>query len=179
MNKLDPPVGPDDPVRGNPDALVTLVEYGDFECPYCGRAHLALQEVERRMGDDLRFVHRHFPLAQIHPHALLAAEAAEAAGAQGKLWPMHDLLYEHQSALEVDDLIAYAHALGLDTARFTDDLVSHAHLHHVEHDYQSGVRSGVHGTPMFFINDVLYEDSWDPDSITLALRAAAIRAKAA
>src|SRR5262245_43150826 len=99
MSKLNPPVGPEDHVRGSPDALVTLVEYGDFECPYCARAHLVLQEVERRLGRDMRFVFRHFPLAEKHPHALAAAEAAEAAGAQGRFWQMVDALYEDQDAL--------------------------------------------------------------------------------
>ncbi|APR78617.1 Na+/H+ antiporter NhaA [Minicystis rosea] len=179
MSKLNPPVGPNDHVRGSPDALVTLVEYGDFECPYCGRAHLALQEVERRMGRDMRLVFRHFPLAELHPHAVAAAEAAEAAGAQRKFWPMHDMLYENQNALEIEDLVGYANALGLDTEQFTGDLVSHAHLGRVQRDFQSGVQSGVRGTPTFFINDVLYEDSWDPDTLTIALRAATIRAKAA
>lgn len=179
MSKLNPPVGPDDHVRGNPDAPATLVEYGDFECPYCGRAHLVLQEVERRMGRDMRFVFRHFPLAELHPHAVLAAEAAEAAGAQGKFWPMHDALYENQDALEPEGLVGYADALGLDTARFLGDLASHAYLDRVQRHLQSGVKSGVKGTPTFFINDVRFEDSWDPDSLTVALRAAAIRAKAA
>ncbi len=179
MSKLNPPVGPRDHVRGSPDALVTLVEYGDFECPYCGRAHPALLEVERRMGRDMRFVFRHFPIAELHPHAVAAAEAAEAAGAQRKFWPMHDMLYENQGALEIEDLVGYANALGLDTERFTGDLVSHAHLHRVQRDFQSGVQSGVEGTPTFFINDVRYEDSWDPDTLTIALRAASISAKAA
>lgn len=179
MSKLNPSVGPEDHVRGNPDALVTLVEYGDFECSYCGRAYLVLQEVERRLGRDLRFAFRHFPLAELHPHARAAAEAAEAAAAQGKLWPMHDMLYENQDALAYDDLVSYADSLGLDTGRFCGDLTSHAHLERVQRDVRSGVRSGVSGTPAFFINDVRYEDSWDADSLTVALRAAAIRAKAA
>jgi protein-disulfide isomerase len=179
MSKLNPPVGPDDHVRGSPDALVTLVEYGDFECPYCGRAHLALQEVERRMGRDMRLVFRHFPLAELHPHAVAAAEAAEAAGAQRKFWPMHDTLYENQDALGLEDLMGYAEDLRLDAARFTRALASHAYLDRVQHDFESGMQSGVRGTPTFFINDVLYEDSWDPDTLTIALRAAAIRAKAA
>ena len=131
------------------------------------------------MGRDMRFVFRHFPLAELHPHAVAAAEAAEAAGAQGRFWPMHDMLYENQDALELDDLVGYADALGLDTGRFTEDLASHVYLGRVQRDFQSGVRSGVKGTPTFFINDVRFEDSWDPDTLTIALRAAAIRAKAA
>ncbi len=127
----------------------------------------------------MRFVFRHFPLVELHPHALAAAEAAEAAGAQGKFWAMHDMLYENQGALEIEDLVEYANALELDIEQFTGDLVSHAHLERVQRDFRSGVQSGVRGTPTFFINDVLYEDSWDPDTLTVALRAAASGANAA
>src|SRR5690242_7629732 len=110
MSKLTPPVGPGDAILGDPNASVTLAEYGDFECPYCGRAHFAIQEVLRRVGRDVRFVFRHFPLSAMHPHAVRAAEAAEAAGAQGKFWPMHDTLFENQGALDNQDLVAYAEA---------------------------------------------------------------------
>jgi protein-disulfide isomerase len=122
------------------------------------------------VGSDVRFAYRHFPLAEVHPHALQAAEAAEAAGAQGKFWPMHDMLFESQVALEVDDLIGYADVLGLDEVRFVDDLETHAHLEKVKADFRSGVRSGVNGTPTFFIEGVRFDGSWDPDTLTAALQ---------
>src|SRR5277367_5698336 len=147
MSQLRVPVGPADHIQGNPRAAVTLVEYGDYECPYCGEAYLVLKEVQRRMGDALRFVFRNFPLAQVHAHALVAAEAAEAAGAQGKFWEMHDLLYEHQNALGLVHLKAYAQKLTLDEARFAQDLEAHTFRPRIEADFQEGVRSGVNGTP--------------------------------
>jgi protein-disulfide isomerase len=165
-------VGAGDHVLGDPDAPVTLVEYGDFDCPHCGRAHPTVQEVLRRMGAAVRFVYRNFPLSQAHPHALVAAEAAEAAAAQGKFWPMHDRLFEHQDALEVDDLIGHARALGLDTARFAEDLDTHAHLEKVQADFRSGVRSGVNGTPTFFIDGARFDGSWDADTLAAALQEA-------
>lgn len=172
MSKLTPPVGPGDHILGDEEAPVTLVEYGDFECSHCGRAHIVLQEVRRRMGREVRFVFRHFPLAELHPHALAASEAAEAAGAQGKFWPMHDMLFEHQGALEAEDLLSYAGAIDLDVARFDRELEAHAHLERVKHDVHSGVRSGVNGTPTFFIDGVRFDDRWDADTLTTALRAA-------
>ena len=177
MSKLTPPVGPGDHLLGDPDAPVTLVEYGDFECPYCARAHAAIQEVLRRLGGDVRFAFRHFPLAELHLRALPAAEAAEAAGAQGKLWPMHDLLFENQDALEPEDLVGYAEALGLDVARFTTELATHAHLDKVREDFRSGVRSGVHGTPTFFIDGARFDAPWEVETLTAAVQEAA-RAKA-
>jgi len=177
MSKLTPPVGPGDHIRGDVDAPVTLVEDGDYECPYCGRAHLVVHEVLRRVGPNVRFVYRHFPLSEVHPHALGASEAAEAAGAQGKFWPMHDTLFENQTALAAQDLIRYAGALELDLVRFADELATHAHLPKVKSDFRSGVRSGVNGTPTFFIDGVRFDESWDPETLTAALNAA-IRAKA-
>jgi len=179
MNKLTPPVGPSDHVFGNPDAPVTLVEYGDYECPYCGRAHPVVVEGLRQMGPEARFVFRHFPLAEMHPHAVAAAEAAEGAGAQGEFWPMHATLYENQGALEPEDLLGYAGALGLDVPRFARELATHAHLAKVEANFHSGVRSGVHGTPTFFINGVRHEGGWDAPTLLAALRAASRMKKAA
>lgn len=178
MSKLTPPVGLGDHIRGPTDALVTLVEYGDFECPFCGRAHLVIKEVEKRLGRDMRFVFRHFPLTEAHPHALEAAEAAEAASAQGKFWPMHDLLFENQDALESEDLLGYAESLGLDVTQLSDDLAADTHLDKIKRDLQSGIRSGVNGTPTFFIDGIRFDEPWDPDTLTTALRAAA-QAKAA
>ena len=124
--ELPPPVSRRDHQQGPATAPVTLVEYGDYECPYCGMAYPIVKEVQRRMRDQMRFVFRHFPLVQVHPHAESAAEAAEAAGAQGKFWEMHDTLYEHQRALEGSHLVLYAVSLGLDRERFIRELTSHA-----------------------------------------------------
>jgi protein-disulfide isomerase len=178
MSKLTPPVGPGDHVLGDSEAPVTLLEYGDYECPYCGRAYLVVKEVLREVSPEVRFVFRHFPLAEVHPHALAAAEAAEAAGAQGKFWPMHAALFENQDALEPADLLAYAEALGLDAARFVRELAAQTHLDKVQADFQSGVRSGVEGTPTFFVNGHRHDAGWDAATLLAALRAA-IRAKAA
>jgi len=146
------PVGPRDHILGPDMAPVTMVEYGDYECPYCGAAHPIVQAIVERLGDDLRFAFRHFPLAQMHPHAQQAAEAAEAAGAQGKFWEMHDMLYEHQTALDGPHLLTYAAALNLDVERFADELTRRVYADRVREDFMSGVRSGVNGTPTFFIN---------------------------
>jgi protein-disulfide isomerase len=172
MSRLRPPVGPEDHVAGDVNAKVTLVEYGDYECPYCGRAHRVVQEALRLAGLDVRFVFRHFPLAEMHPYALGAAEAAEAAGAQGQFWVMHDLLLEHQSALAPEDLLGYALAAGLDGPRSTQDLASHAHLSRVQADFGSGVRSGVNGTPTFFLQGERLDAGWDLDTLVTALREA-------
>ena len=139
-------------------------------CPHCGAAHLIVKRVLRRAGGDVRFVFRNFPLGQIHPNAVEAAEAAEAAGLQGRFWEMHDLLFENQDALEREDLLGYAKELGLDAARFVRDLDSEAVEERVRADFASGVRSGVNGTPTFFINGVRLDESWDEDSLLAALR---------
>jgi protein-disulfide isomerase len=152
---------------------VTLVEYGDYECPYCGTAHLVVKELQQRLGDRLRFVFRHFPLTRIHPHAQNAAEAAEAAGVQGSFWTMHDTMYEHQRALDEPHLLAYAAAIGLDVERFARDLALHVHAPRVREDFMSGVRSGVNGTPTFFINGRRHDGTYDPRSLIEAITAAA------
>ena len=152
---------------------MTLVEYGDFQCPHCRAAHSYLQKVLATMGDDLRFVFRHMPLTQIHPMAQLAAEAAEAAGAQGKFWPMHDLIYENQDLLSPALLTRLGQRLGLDMQRFTDDVASHHFLPRVKEDFMSAVRSGAAGTPSFFINGEPYEGGFDDESLIDALRFAA------
>jgi protein-disulfide isomerase len=169
---LIPPIGPDDHARGPADAPLTLVEYGDYECPYCGRAHPIVRSIQRRLGDQLRFVFRHFPLAQVHLHAEHAAEMAEAAADRGKFWAMHDLLYENRSALEDEDLIGYAASLRIDPAWAAAALRSHAFADRVREDFLSGVRSGVNGTPTFFINGVRHEGAWDEESLLEALAAA-------
>ena len=176
MSVLTPAVSADDHRAGPDDAPVTLVEYGDYECPYCGAAHPVVQEVRRILGANLRFVFRNFPLTQAHPHAERAAEAAEAAGAQGKFWGMHDLLFEHQEALEEPDLLRYAAALSLDEERFARDLSAGAYSDRVRRDFRSGVRSGVNGTPTFFINGVRHDGAGDLPTLLAAVEAAAATA---
>ena len=148
-----------------------LVEYGDYECPYCGAAHPVVTEVKRRLGDQLCLVYRHFPLARVHPHAERAAEAAEAAGAQGRFWPMHDMLFEHQDALDDRSLLAYAVALGLDADRFARELSDGVHMPRVREDFASGVRSGVNGTPTFFINGWRHDGAADLPTLLAAIAA--------
>ena len=167
--RLTRQVSDDDHQQGPANAPVTLVEYGDYECPYCGAAHPIVQAVQQTMGDQLRFVFRNFPLTQIHPHAERAAEAAEAAGAQRRFWDMHDLLFDGQDALEDDDLVAYANELGLDVERFGLELVQGSHRPRVREDFLGGVRSGVNGTPTFFINGRRHDGSWDEDSLAAAI----------
>jgi protein-disulfide isomerase len=163
------PVGDRDHTQGPADAPVTLVEYGDLECPYCRQAYPIVKEVQGRMGPRLRFVFRHFPLKQSHPHAQHAAEVAEAAGAQRAFWQMHDRLFERQFALEDENLIEYARELGLDADRVAGELAAHTHKARVREDFMSGVRSGVNGTPTFFINGVRHDQSWAVDSLTAAV----------
>jgi protein-disulfide isomerase len=170
--RLTAPVSPRDHALGPETAPVTLVEYGDYECPYCGAAHGVTKELVRTFGDDLRFVFRHFPLTQIHPHAARAAEAAEAAGAQGRFWQMHDLLFANQPRLAPQDLVVYARALGLDLERFMADLRDHTYAPKVREDFMSGIRSGVNGTPTFFVNGVRHNGGWDLDSLEEAVREA-------
>jgi protein-disulfide isomerase len=170
---LTVPVSQDrDHVQGPADAPVTLVEYGDYECPYCGAAYPIIKEVQARMGDRLRFVFRNFPISTSHPHAEQAAEAAEAAGVQGPFWEMHDLLYENQKRLRDEDLRGYAEQLGLDVERFARDLAEHVHAARVHEDFMSGVRSGVNGTPTFYINGSRYDDSYDVETLLAALQRA-------
>jgi protein-disulfide isomerase len=149
-----------DHIAGSVDAPVILIEYGDFECPHCGRAYPILQSARRQLGDKLALVYRHFPLAEAHPHAVEAAEAAEAAAAQGKFWEMHAMLFEHQDALEEQDLLAYADALVLDIRRFATELTTGVHEPRVRADFRSGVRNGVNGTPTFFINGERFDGDW-------------------
>lgn len=169
MATLQTAIGPGDHAAGPPDAPMQLVEYGDYECPYCRRALAELDVVQRILETRLVFVYRHFPLVQKHPHALLAAEAAEAAGAQGRFWEMHRLLYAHQRALAREDLDAYAAELGLDGARFAADLDDHVHLEAVQRAVLGGARSGVRGTPAFFVNGARHEGPYDADALIDAL----------
>jgi len=152
---------------------VTLVEYGDYQCEHCGAAYPVIKAVQEAMGEDLRFVFRNFPLTEAHPDAELAAEAAEAAGSQGKFWEMHDTLYENQEQLGERLVLGAAEKFGLDLKRFMTDLKERKFQARVKEDFMSGVRSGVNGTPGFFINGVRYQDSWDEESLLAALESAA------
>jgi protein-disulfide isomerase len=150
-----------DHIFGSADGSIKLLEYGDYECPFCGDAHVIVKEVKRRLGDDLLFAFRNFPLANIHPHAEHAAEAAEAAGAQGDFWGMHDMLFENQGALEDRNIAGYAAELGLDATRLIREVVSSACATRIREDFKSGVRAGVNGTPTFFINGERYDRAFD------------------
>jgi len=161
-----------DHMQGNPDAPLTLVEYGDYECPFCGAAYPIVKQVRQRLGDQLCFVFRNFPLTQLHPHAQHAAEAAESAGGQGKFWEMHDMLFEHQRALDDLHLVQNATAIGLDVARFEMDMAAHTYADRVREDFISGVRSGVNGTPTFFINGRRHDGSYDLKGLLAALELA-------
>jgi protein-disulfide isomerase len=154
---------------------VTVVEYGDFECPYCGRAEPVVRELLRDFAD-VRYVWRHLPLNDVHPRAQLAAEASEAAAAQGAFWEMHDLLFEHQDALEPDDLVGYAEQLGLDVERFANDLRGRVGAARVADDVDSADLSGVSGTPTFFVNGRRHYGAYDIDTLSAAVRAAGARA---
>ena len=176
MSALVLPVGPRDHIQGPANAPVTLVEYGDFECPHCGRAYPIVKEIRRSMSEDLRFVYRHLPLTRMHLHAEHAAEMSEAAAHHGKFWPMHDLLFENQDALEDVDLVGYAGSLGLDPDWAAAALAEGRFEPRVREDFSSGVRSGVNGTPTFFINGQRYDGPLD--LLLETLRQALIRPSA-
>jgi protein-disulfide isomerase len=167
------PVTERDHSLGPADAPVTLVEYGDYECPYCRAAHQVVKTISHAMPDRLRFVYRNFPLTTVHPHAALAAQAAEAAALQGAFWELHDTLYDHQDALELVDLGQYAVAHGLELDQFVADMASEEVMNRVKEDFRGGVHSGVNGTPTFFVNGVRYNGSYDLDALTRALETAA------
>ena len=150
-----------DHIQGQDKAPITLVEYGDYECPFCGQAYPIIKKIQELLADRLRFAFRNFPMSQVHPHAENAAEAAEAAGAQGKFWEMHDYLYENQQALDDEYLEEYANFLGLEITRFRQEMYAHAYSERVREDFLSGIYSGVNGTPTFFINGIRYDGSWD------------------
>lgn len=170
LPRLTPPLSERDHMRGPDGSPVTIVEFGDYECPYCGRAESSIREIEHRLGDQVQLAWRHFPNRSVHPHARLAAEAAEAAGAQGKFWEMHHLLFSHQDQLEQMDLIDYARQLDLDVEQFARDLDEHSFADKVREDFRSGLESGVRGTPTFFINGLRYDGAWDPESLVEAAR---------
>src|SRR3984893_3379559 len=160
-----------DHFQGSADALIKLLEYGDYECPFCGDAHAMVQEIQRRLGDDLLFAFRNFPLTNVHPHAEHAAEAAEAAGEHGDFWGMHDLLFENKSAVEDEDLAPYAAERGLDSTRLIRQVAWNIYAPRIHEDFKSGVRGGVNGTPTFFINGERYDGVPDVKDLLSALTA--------
>lgn len=168
-----------DHVRGPADAPVTLVEYGDFECPYCGQAEPVLRALLAEFGDDLRYVFRHLPLVDVHPRAQTAAEAAEAAATQGRFWEMHDVLFAHQDALRPSDLVGYAEELGLDSERFREEIRKHTHAPRIAEDVDDADHSGVSGTPTLFVNGRRHHGAFDLQSLEIAVRTARARVLAA
>jgi len=166
------PVSERDHRQGPDTAAITLVQYGDYECPYTRQSTWVVQALQQELGDQLRFVYRNFPLTEIHPHALHAALAAEAAAAQGKFWEMHDSLFHHQQTLEDADLEQFAEAVGLNMEQYIRDRADQRALARVEEDVEGGERSGVQGTPTFFINGILYRGSWEHEALLAALQAA-------
>lgn len=165
MAKLKVPVNDNDHITGNKNARVELVEYGDYQCPHCGSAHPKVKRIIEKMGNDIKFIFRNFPLATLHPQAKQAAQAAESAGAQGKFWEMHDLLFENQKNLQNSDLESYAEQLGIDVEEFKNDMDNQAYLRKVESDFESGVRSGVNSTPTFYINGERFDGELNEESI--------------
>ena len=169
-SKFGLPVAGRDHVQGPIDAPMSLLEYGDYQCPYCGEAYPIVKAVQERLGDKLCFAFRNFPLVNSHPYAEHAAEAAEAAAAQGKFWPMHDLLFENQNALDDESLAEYAATLGLDARRLIAEVLAGAHAARIRDDFKSGTRGGVNGTPAFFVNGLRYEGEPDVAELVAALK---------
>jgi len=169
MSKLKPTVSVQDHVRGDLHAPGILVEYGDFQCPHCGAAYPILKKIEKDYKDKMAFVFRHFPLAEIHPFAQAAAVASEAAANQGKFWQMHALIFENQQLLGIEMLLQLAESLKLDMKRFGHDFKDPKMFKKVEDQFESGILSGVNGTPSFYINGAKYNDSYDYDSLTRAI----------
>lgn len=166
---LTSPVTVRDHIQGLSNAPLTLVEYGDFECPACGEAYPIVKALQKALQGQLCFVFRHFPLTNIHPCAEHAAEASEASGEQGHFWEMHDVLYENQEALEDEDLAQYVAALGLDARRVIQEILEEVYAPRIREDFMSGARSGVNGTPTFFMNGFRYDGPWDVETMLAAL----------
>jgi len=172
MAKLKPPVSGKDQSTGNPQASVTLVEFGDYQCPHCGHAHPLIKRLLKEKGKDILFVFRNFPLQEAHPAAFMAALAAEAAGLQDKFWPMHDIIFENQEKLGGHGLLDFAESLQLDMSRFAADWKSDAIVKKVEDDFESGIRSGVNGTPTFYLNGEMVNYDTTYGSLLNAVKAA-------
>jgi protein-disulfide isomerase len=171
MSDLKVPVTSSDHIQGDPSAIVILVEYGDYQCPYCGEAYPVVKMLQQHFGKDLCFVFRNFPLTQLHPEAEPAAETAEFAGANGHFWEAHDALYENQPQLGVPLYVAIVKALKLSDADLLQALQEHTFLPKIQADFEGGVRSGVQGTPTFFINDQRHEGGYDLGTLAAAIEA--------
>ena len=170
MSNLKPAVNSNDHIQGTATAFLELVEYGDYQCPHCGHAYPIIKKVQRQLGADLKFIFRNFPLSEIHPDAFNAAVAAEAAGLQNKFWEMHDIIFENQRALDIESLFAYAAKIGLDLKLFKEDIQKTGISSKVEQDFESGIRSGVNGTPSFFIGGKKYNESWEANELIQYLK---------
>lgn len=180
--KVNPLLAPDsatDHIHGSKSARVTLVEYGDFECPSCGQAHAALKIMLAHFGPDVRFVFRHFPQREVHPRAESAAETAEAAGAQGKFWQMHDLLFDHQQHLDEKHLHQYANQLELDIPRFENEMRDHVYLQRVQEQVAGAERLNVRATPTFYVNGVFADVSFGLEHLHQAIDKALSTGRAA
>jgi protein-disulfide isomerase len=171
MSQLKPSTNTNDHTIGNPAARLELVEYGDYECPHCGHAYPIVNKIMQQLAPDIRFVFRNFPLSAIHPNAFPSAIATEAAGLQGKYWEMHDIIFEHQKILAIENLLLFAGRIGLDIQRFQNDIQKKALIDKVEKDIDSGIRSGVNGTPTFFINGEKFNGDWTGDNLLHYLQA--------
>lgn len=163
------PVSSKDHIQGNDQAPLTLVEYGDYECPYCGMAYPIVKRIQEHFGENLRFVFRNFPLVDSHPHAGIAALAAEYAATEGKFWEMHDMLYENQQALELPDLLGYGKSLDLSENKLQSAFNSESLAEKIQNDFIGGVKSGVNGTPSFFINGIRFNGSFEYENLSQAL----------
>jgi len=176
---LTPPVGKRDRIQGSSLAVVTLVEYGDYQCPFCGDTYPIIKKLQKHFGDQLRLVFRNFPLVKIHPFAQRAAEAAEAARAQGKFWEMHDYLFEHrQEAFDAESLVRATGVLGLDRVKFDRDVAERVYADRVQQDFQSGIDSGVGGSPTIFINGRRNDDNDDFETLKAKIKEAIMLSKA-
>jgi protein-disulfide isomerase len=169
-HSLRPSFSDKDHFQGDIHASLELMEYGDYQCPHCGRAYPIIKQIQSQLGKELKFVFRNFPLSESHPQAFEAAVAAEAAGLQNAYWKMHDYLFEYQSRLPLSPFEAFAEALGLDSRRLIHDMQDPTLSAKVDADFDSGLHSGVNGTPTFFINGKRYDDSWDEDSLLAHLQ---------
>jgi len=170
MNQLTLPVNSEDHIFGNPDAAIELLEYGDYECPYCGRAYPIVKDIQQQLGRELKFVFRNFPLRKIHPNAFMASIATEAAGLQDKFWEMHDIIFENQKTLDTENIFLFAGKLGLEIELFKNDIQQKSLIDKVEKDFESGIRSGVNRTPTFFINGKKYDGDWDGEQLLQYLK---------
>ena len=170
MTPLIPAVNRMDHMYGNAAAQLELVEYGDYECPFCGRAYPIVKDIQKKLGNEMKFIFRNFPLSKIHPHAFSAAVATEAAALQNRFWEMHDMVFENQQTLDLDHILLFAKRIGLDVERFKNDIQLKPLIEKVSGDFDSGIRSAVNRTPTFFINGIKYDGEWNGGQLYLYLK---------